>query len=485
MRLRISLCLLLVLSAPSAPVRAAEDSAGYLAIVQKFADTLLEKGRDRFGPKQTALWASVIHVETYEVPRSAKQVPTVPGVREGDRAVGGCNLYLDTPTLHVFRVLSALRKEPKYEQAVRDYLRDYLANCQSPKTGLLAWGEHLYYDLYEDRVVTERTSHELLGSTPPWGLLWQVDPAATARAIAGLRYHFRAADPAAEGWLFNRHAKWAEPAYTPGDGQPWIKHSALYAHAFSFLYAKAGDPQWRKYAEGSGELYWNHRNPQTNLTESCIGDRRRTSRYASMAGTALLSYYLLKAHHADATNQAARDHALAMLKAFGRHAWESEKKRYHERLTVDGAAVRGPEEMNPFTFAYGGGSTVLLLGRAAAYAARTEQDAECREIAVRAAAVVSASPIPEALIPESAGYAIHLYLDLYDLTKDPSYLTEARRTADLAVERLWAGGLFRRIAGDKYYESKLGPGELASALLRLAIRLDRSRQDPGVYDWSF
>ncbi len=27
------------------------------------------------------------------------------------------------------------------EQAVRDYLRDYLANCQSPKTGLLAWGE--------------------------------------------------------------------------------------------------------------------------------------------------------------------------------------------------------------------------------------------------------------------------------------------------------------------------------------------------------
>jgi hypothetical protein len=469
----------------SIPAQAAEDGARYLAIVQKFADTLLEKGRDRFGPKQTALWASVIDVESYEVPRSADQVPTVPGVRESDRAVGGCNLYLDTPTLHVFRVLSALLGEPKYEQAVQQYLRDYLTNCQSPETGLLAWGEHLYYDLYEDRVVAERKSHELLGSTPPWDLLWQVDPAATARAIAGLRYHFRAADPAAEEWLFNRHANWATPGYTPKDGQPWIKHSALYAHAFSFLHAKTGDPRWQRYAEGSGDLYWNHRNPQTNLTESCIGDRRRTSRHASMGGTALLSYFLLKAYDADPTNRAAREHALAMLKAFNQYAWDAEKRRYREHLTVDGAPVPGPEEASPFTFAYGGGSTVLLLGRAAAYAARTQQDDQCREMAARAAAIVNASPIPEALIPESAGYAVHLYLDLYDLTKDPSYLHQARKTADVAVERLWAGGLFRRLAGDKYYESKLGPGELASALLRLAIRLERKQQDPGVYDWSF
>jgi hypothetical protein len=461
----------------------------YLQIVRRFADTLLEKGRDRYGPKNTAMWLSVISVEDFSVPRLASEVPATPGVRDSDRAVGGSNLYLDRSTLYTLRVLSQVTGDDRYTRAVDAYVRDYLANCQSAETGLLAWGEHLYYDVFLDRVVSERSSHELLEWTPPWDLLWEVDPAAATRAMAGLRYHFRAEDPATQGWLFNRHAAWARPAYTNAGGQPWIKHSGLFAHAFGILAGKTNDAQWRRWATGVGNLYWGIRHPQTGLTESCIGDQREMSRCTYLGGMSLLSYFLLKGYHADPEQRDARDHALVMLRALDRYAWDSAARRYREWLTTDGAPPKGMSANditpNPWVFAYCSGSSLLRFGRVAAFVARTEKDGECLAMARRAAAVMQVYPVPDKFTPEEAGFAIHLPLDLYDLTGEPAYLEDARKLARTAVGRLWAEGLFRRLPGDPFYENKLGPGELASALLRLALRTEAGRKDPAVWDWSF
>jgi hypothetical protein len=68
-----SLLLLALLPRPSAAD--APRTPEYLAIVRSFADTLLSKGRDVYGPRKTALWLSVINVEDFSVPRSAKEVP--------------------------------------------------------------------------------------------------------------------------------------------------------------------------------------------------------------------------------------------------------------------------------------------------------------------------------------------------------------------------------------------------------------------------
>jgi len=483
-----ALALLTVLVLPFLAPRCAlggEEKPAYRSVVCKFADTLLEKGRDVHGPRKTALWASVIDLEDYSVPASGKSVPATRGVRAQDRAVGGCNMHCDAMTLYTLRVLAKLTGQARYEQAVRDYLRDFLAVAQSPQTGLLAWGEHLYYDLFQDRVAEERKSHELIEWTPPWDLLWEVDPKATARAIEGLQYHFCAADPASQGWIFNRHAAWGKPGHPGKSGsQPWIKHSGLYAYSYAFLYAKTGDKTWRDRALGIGELYWNHRNPETNLTEGCLGDRRAISRHAGMGGTSLLSYWLLKASQLDPTNTAARDHALTMLKAFDHYGWDPATKTYRETLQTDGKPV--DKALNPWTFAYGTrGSSLLRFGRVAAYAARTVKDPACREMAVRSGTVMRAVPVPEKFTPEEIGFAIHLQLDVFDLTDDPSSLAEADRLARLAIDKLWAGGLFRRLPGDRFYESKLGPGDLASALLRLSLRQEGKADPAGVYDWSF
>ena len=261
----------------------------YLAPVRQFADTLLAKGLDVYGPKKTPLWAGVIDAKTLTVPETG--VPAPRGVRESDRAVGGSNLYHDVVTLRVFRALSAATGDPRYDQAGRDYVRYFLQNTQHPKTGFLGWGEHLYYHLFRDEVAAERKSHELLEWTPPWDLVWEADAAATRKEIAAIRYHFYADDPAQ---LFNRHAWWDRPEHQKPRGQPWIKHSGLYAQAFMFLYTKTGDPLWLNWSRGPGALYWNHRHRTTNLTLGCIGDPRPSTQDAS-SQMPELAYWLHKA----------------------------------------------------------------------------------------------------------------------------------------------------------------------------------------------
>ncbi|MCX6625376.1 MAG: hypothetical protein NTY38_30815, partial [Acidobacteria bacterium] len=280
---RLALALALTASAPAA------DAPGYLSYVQRFADTPLAGGLDVSGSRNTPLWAGVIDARTLTVPE--KDVPSLPGIRPNDRAVGGCNAYHDVVTWRVFETLSALTGRNRYAGAVKDYLTFFLKHAQNEQTGLLGWGEHLYYDFYRDAVPAERKSHELLEWTPPWEVLWRVDPDAVKREISGIRYHYYADDPAA---LFNRHAWWDRPEHPKPGGQPWIKHSGLYAYSFAFLYAKTHDPRWLAWSRGAGELYWNHRNPATNLTLGCIGDPRPSTQNAA-TNMPDLAYWLLKA----------------------------------------------------------------------------------------------------------------------------------------------------------------------------------------------
>ena len=74
----------------------------YLTVVRSFADSLLLRGADRFGPRQTAMWAAVVDSRTGSVPR--RGVPSVAGTRTSDRAIGGSNLYHDVATIRTFRV---------------------------------------------------------------------------------------------------------------------------------------------------------------------------------------------------------------------------------------------------------------------------------------------------------------------------------------------------------------------------------------------
>jgi hypothetical protein len=450
-------------------------SPDYLRYVRQSADVLLDKGRDVYGPRKTPLWAGVIDTTDMSVP--AKGVPPPRGVRESDRAVGGCNLYHDVVTLQVMHVLSAVTREPRYADAAREYVRFFLRNTRNERTGLLGWGEHLYYDFFRDAVAEERQSHELLEWTPPWPLLWREDPEAVTAAIAGLRYHFFADDP---GALFNRHASWANTE-RQSKGQPWMKHSGLCAYSCMFLHSRTRDPLWLRWSLGPAALYWNHRNPETNLTPSCLGDPRLTAQNPTPGATEL-AYWLLKAWELNHEHTELRDRAVTLLRSWDRYLYDPAGNRYLASVGLDGKPLND-NSMQVWDLSYGNGG-ILPVGRIAAYFARTLGGKQEEAMARRIARIARDTPAPVGVTLEGLAFALNLSLDLYDLGKDRADLETARRYADLAIGKYWRAGLFVREPGDRYYEAKVAVGDLLAGLTRLHLR-GNGLKDPGLYDWSF
>lgn len=474
------------------PERFAEEK-DYLHYVQTLANTLIEKGQDKYGPKHTPMWCAVMDSRDFSVPRDG--VPTVEGIRPGDRAVGGSNLYHDVKTLNGFKMLSRITKNPLYEKAADSYTAYFLKYTQNSITGLLGWGEHLYYDLFTDSVtIAERYKaadyggyyHELLHYTPPWENMWQIDSGRTSKAIAGIRYHFF--EPDTKTYLFNRHATWDKASYqSKTTAQPWIKHSGLYAHAFMFLYNKTGKKEWLEWSRGIGSLYWNHRNPATNLTMGCIGDPRPTSKHSVISGTALLCYFLLRAYEQNPTEKDFLVRATNLLKSADRYSLDPQSGQYYSSLHLDGTPVRDektgkPALLRAWVSGYGI-SSILEYGRIAAYFALTQKDKDYERIARRCLQIARSEPSPKHFVAENMADAVHLSLDLYDLTKEKIYLEDAKKYADLGIEKLWKNGVFVRQTDDFYYESKLGIGSFAEGLLRLHVLLTPQMQYPGMAAW--
>lgn len=420
------------------------------------------------------MWASIVDTRTGGVPQ--RGVPVVADTRASDRAIGGSNLYHDVATLRAFRVLSQLSGDSRYAQAGDAYLADALRYTTSPVNGLLGWGEHLFYDLYQDQVRVDSVygakkpshlHHEFLVDTPPWPQLWAQDSAKTAAAIRGLRYHFN--DPDTQDFRFNRHAYWDNTDYQPAaESQPWIKHSGQYALSYAFLYHQTHNPEARRRAEGICLLYWNHRTPETDLTLFCIGDKRVHARQFNLAGTTQLAYYLLKA--SDWLPEAGfREKAVTLVKDAQKFSWDEKQDFYLAGLMPDGQPLpKGNEPLGAWVAGYGT-SNLFEVGRLAAYFARTLDDPDFLTMAERCARVARREAVPDTLVADNVGDAIHLNADLYDLTGKAAYRQAAEEYGQLALRHLWRNGWLVRITGDPYYEAKLGEGSVALGLLRLYL----------------
>jgi len=469
---------------------AQEGKHDYLHYVQTFADTLLSTGLDEYGPVATPMWAAVIDARNRSVP--IRGVPPTQGVRPHDRAVGGSNYYHDVVTLSVFDQLTELTGNPKYRDAAQNYSQAFLERAQHPETGLLGWGEHLYYHFFtdtvtiaENRILNQRAyfqmPHELIAWTPPWPRLWALDSSRTKRAIEGLEYHFTGPDPQTN--LFNRHAVWNKTVYQQVI-MPWIKHSALYAYSYAFLYQHTGNEAWKEKCWQIGTLYWNLRDHRTDLVFGCLyhANEPKAGKRAGLSGTALYTYWLYKAGQLSNTDKM-KQQAITLLTAYDRHGWNNEHQKYYKELLLDGSPPEDASWATPWKVGYGS-SSLLTLGRVAAYIAEQEATEKLLPIIEKALAVTNGQPLPEVYTAQNLGEAIQANLDGYQLTGNSAYLDKAQQYADTAVEHLWKEGLFIRQKGDSYYEAKLGVGDLLGGLLRLHCTLNETANSESA-DWSF
>ena len=467
----------------------------YLYYVLQHCDNLIEHGKDRYGVRKTNLLTSVMDTRDMSIPKAG--VPPTQGTRAHDRAVGGSNFYHDVETIRLLQALSMHTGDVKYQSAALDYGKDFLEHCQNPHTGLLAWGEHLYYNFYSDSVMVgdlanprDGMYHEFLKETPSWAFLWETDTAATAKAIAGIQYHFRS--PTTQSFLFNRHAHWQkvdqqeyrELAQYQDGGQPWIKHSGLQSYSFAFLYNKTQDPTWKRWTEGIGSLYWQYRHPETNLTVSCIDDPRPIALHASLTSTALLSYYLLKAWQLQPNAFSHfKERAETMLQAAEQYSWDSQRKGYYSSLQLDGSVY--DSTLIPVVHTGYGELDILTFGRIAAYFYQATGDNAYRAMVQKVADMLLQTSWPEQFVVNSLATALQFSLDAYEILKDEALLVAAKNYATIGSTQLWSGKMFVRQPGDPYYEAKLGTNALVAGFLRLHLLENHQPAEATLTEWSF
>ncbi len=176
----------------------------YQKAVEKFADIVLDKGRDTFGDKKTPLFVDGLHIETLQ--------PAI-WKKDGENWIIS-NFASQQPLLRTLDGLTALNGKIKYQKAAEDATRYALEHLQSPN-GLLYWGGHLAWDLDQERPVGQyQDTHELKGHQPYYRLMWRVNPAATKKLLEGI-WATHILD-----WSrmdYNRHASVKKPAQPQWD----------------------------------------------------------------------------------------------------------------------------------------------------------------------------------------------------------------------------------------------------------------------------
>ncbi|GAB3930754.1 hypothetical protein [Larkinella terrae] len=465
----------------------------YLYYVKTHCDQLIDRGKDQYGRQKSNMLASVIDTRDMSIPK--ENVTPTEGTRPSDRAVGGSNFYHDVELVKVLKELTALTGNQRYTTALNQYARDFMTYSQNPLTGLLGWGEHIYYNFYADTVMEgsdplgKYKSHEFIESTPPWAFLWEIDSAATRKAIAGVRYHFRSG--VTQSFLYNRHARWHKadkPEYRgleqyQDGGQAWIKHSGLQCYSFTFLYGKTGNPEWKRWSEGTGNLFWKFRNPETNLTISCVDDPRPSGVNASLPGASLLAYYLLKSsqNHPDFAHF--REKAETFLKAIEKYSWDEQRKGYYSEVALDGK-VADPTLIQVINTGYGA-ADILLVGRVAAYFYKVTGDPVYRNMVRKAATLVAAQAWPDTFVMNSLANALQFTLDAAEVLNDKQLVQHAHKLGNIGIQKLWSGKLFVRQPQDPYYESKLGANEFVSGLLRLHLLENNQPARASLLNWAF
>jgi hypothetical protein len=116
--------------APTEPPKVPVPKSPYIAVVYRYADTMLEKGRDTYGPQKTGLFLSALDRTTFAPP------PNLPAA----------NPQHDENLLRLLYTLSELTLKPMYREAADAELRWLLQNVASP---LAAW------DVIKDEPVSD------------------------------------------------------------------------------------------------------------------------------------------------------------------------------------------------------------------------------------------------------------------------------------------------------------------------------------------
>ena len=130
-------------------VKNEKDSIDFFTPVKKYADAMLARGRNMYGTEHSPLFASTLNRETLNL-EDESAIAEIPGVRVKDRSLTGANMIHDIDLFKLLYELSDVLNDQNYAEEANKAILYFFNNCQSPVTGLMCWGEHLYWDFLND-----------------------------------------------------------------------------------------------------------------------------------------------------------------------------------------------------------------------------------------------------------------------------------------------------------------------------------------------
>jgi len=223
----------------------------YLRMVREYADCLLKNGRDVYGQEQSPLIAAAMDRKTLRplvadenwAARWKDKEFAVDGirVRSHDRMPWGANPMHDQNLYQVLYALAELTGEKSYAQEADKTLKWFFDHCQSPATGLMAWGEHVGWNFRTEKY-DGIENHEFFRPWMLWDACYRLSPEACVRFARGLHEHQVQPDG-----NYSRHARYS--AHGPGRNSNYPRHGGYYIGTWARAYAHTKDEFFAKAIE--------------------------------------------------------------------------------------------------------------------------------------------------------------------------------------------------------------------------------------------
>lgn len=228
----------------------------YLQIVKSYADALLEHGRDTYGAAHSPLIASALDRKSLSL--IEQKLGRMEGIRNGDRSLYGANVMHDQDLYQLLYALTDVTGDKKYAREADKALKWFFENCQSPETGLMAWGEHIGWGFKtEDLAFARGDNHEFFVPWVMWDKSFELAPKAGVRFAQGLWDH-QIHEHSGE---FSRHAGWRE--HRTGTKNEYPRHGGFYIAAWAKAYEVSKDPTFLTAIETLIDYYEKNSNRQT------------------------------------------------------------------------------------------------------------------------------------------------------------------------------------------------------------------------------
>ncbi|MDO8682697.1 MAG: hypothetical protein Q7N50_04370 [Armatimonadota bacterium] len=234
-----------------------------LKTIKTHADTLIHEGTDTYGDIHTPMFCYQLDVKTHKPPHRDINPSCVSfDASFQSRCV---NMDYDNDNFRMLYKLTEITGDKTYSDAADAYMAYFMEHCVSPTTGLFAWGEHIYYNVFTDDFnYRGHDGHELEPVMPAWDLMWEINAAAVQREFEAMwEYHVH--DHI--GFNFDRHAHFRTGE---NDGFGFIHYGGICSYSFTFLYSKIGNPEYIDWAVNLAKSRYDLRDPETGLPPGCV-----------------------------------------------------------------------------------------------------------------------------------------------------------------------------------------------------------------------